>query len=170
MNCVGVGFSSFLRHVWILPFHAGRVAWLGDPYGFWALYPDPLQVFLQRIPTVIFFAALLTMIAMWQRVVLAGESLIRIRSAVMVGRYKWIIWGLVAVLIGAVVLGALGSSNTLDRELMFDIMRGIFGIYACGYAIWGTLYAVRFNETLDVSAAGAAASHMAERAGVPPLR
>lgn len=80
---------------------------------------------------------------------MASAVLHRIRSPVLVGRYKWTLIFLSALLLGGIVLGVLAALEIVDTDIMHDTLRTLFGLFALGYSGWGLWYAVAFNAHLS---------------------
>ncbi|KAA0175204.1 hypothetical protein FNF27_03212 [Cafeteria roenbergensis] len=140
-------FRSFCLSV-VAAAMAVRLAWLVDPFGFFQLWSLPVQALLLHLPQSLLYLAVLLLIAMWRRVVTAAERLHRIRSAVIVGRYKWVLGSLGVVLLGASGLGVLAAAAVADSALVRGVVRGVFSCFAVGYFVWGSLYATQFLDVL----------------------
>jgi hypothetical protein len=127
---------------------AARIVWLVDPFGFVNVWGTLVRTVLLRLPQSLLYMATLFLIAMWRRVVSAAERLHRIRSPVLVGRYKFILGALSVVLLGNAVFGALADLSAIEAGLVQDIVRGIYGVFAVGFFLWGSLYATQFLDVL----------------------
>ncbi|KAA0164707.1 hypothetical protein FNF31_02245 [Cafeteria roenbergensis] len=167
-------FRSFCLSV-VAAAMAVRLAWLVDPFGFFQLWSLPVQALLLHLPQSLLYLAVLLLIAMWRRVVTAAERLHRIRSAVIVGRYKWVLGSLGVVLLGASGLGVLAAAAVADSALVRGVVRGVFSCFAVGYFVWGSLYATQFLDVLagsdsDTARCGPAGATRAQQEARARLR
>jgi hypothetical protein len=118
--------------------------WLVDPAGFEQVYSDAVRALLLTSPQALIAFSCALVLAMWRRVSLAAVSLQRISSIITVGRYKYVLALLGAVLVACIVVAALAASEVISPIVGVNFVRGVFGTLAVLFVVVGTVYGVGF--------------------------
>ena len=88
---------------------AVRIVWLADPVGFRGSLSPAVRSFTLRMPQILWLICILLFIAVWKRIAGAKN---RIKSAFVVGRYKYHLWVLISVLVLLIPLSVIAASGT----------------------------------------------------------
>jgi hypothetical protein len=88
---------------------AVRFVWLADPAGFSGSLSAPIRSFTLRMPQILWLICVLLFIAVWKRISGAKN---RIKSAFVVGRYKYHLWVLITVLVLLIPLSIVSASGS----------------------------------------------------------
>eukprot|EP01138_Halocafeteria_seosinensis_P002926 gb/GECG01002989.1/.p1 GENE.gb/GECG01002989.1/~~gb/GECG01002989.1/.p1 ORF type:complete len:194 (+),score=5.05 gb/GECG01002989.1/:1-582(+) len=97
-----------------------KLGWYIDPVGLHGLYPHPVRLVGLRVSQACLLQCIAMIGLMWRRLALAQSRFQKIKSVIMIGRYKAELFCLsliLLVMVGVSVTGALGVEQTIMENV-----------------------------------------------------
>ena len=139
------------------------------------MYSAAVRTFLLRVPQTLWFTEFLLFVAMWRRIGVAKCTCLSsvcvpifahrdvhafprrappdvIKSKYVVGKYKYVLLLLVTIMLSTIPLSLVAAIG-VAQDTIHLIVRAVYGLFAVGFAIIGTVSAYKLDKRLTPAAA-----------------